>query len=41
MALGEKAEAVAVWKKSVETPGDSKREQKRKEGVLKKIKANE
>jgi tetratricopeptide (TPR) repeat protein len=41
MALGEKAEAVSVWKKSVETSTDTKREQKRKEEVLKKIKANE
>ena len=41
MALGEKTEAVAVWKKSIEAPGDSKREEKRKEEVLKKIKAND
>jgi len=41
MALGEKGEAVAVWKKAVKATGDSKREQKRKAEVLKKIKANE
>ncbi|MGH7224871.1 MAG: tetratricopeptide repeat protein, partial [Gemmataceae bacterium] len=41
LALGEKAEAVAVWKKGVAVAGDSKRERKRKEEVQKKIKANE
>jgi Tfp pilus assembly protein PilF len=41
LALEQKAEAVATWKKAVEATGDSKREQKRKEEVLKKIKANE
>jgi tetratricopeptide (TPR) repeat protein len=41
MALGEKAEAVAAWKKGVEIAGDSTRELKRKEEVQKKIKANE
>src|SRR5262249_33318667 len=41
LALEQKAEAVAIWKKAVEATGDSKREQKRKEEVLKKIKANE
>ncbi len=41
MALGEKSEAVAVWKKGVESAGDSKRERKRKEEVQKKLKANE
>src|SRR5579875_3538180 len=41
LALGQKAEAVAAWKKGVEVAGDSKREQKRKEEVQKKIKANE
>ncbi|HTU88920.1 MAG TPA: tetratricopeptide repeat protein [Gemmataceae bacterium] len=40
MALGQKAEAVAVWKKGIEVAGDTKREQKRKEEVQKKIKAN-
>jgi tetratricopeptide (TPR) repeat protein len=40
-ALGEKTEAVAAWKKGVAIAGDSKREQKRKEEVQKKIKANE
>jgi hypothetical protein len=32
---------VEAWKKGVEVAGDSKREQKRKEEVQKKIKANE
>ncbi len=41
LALGEKAEAVAAWKKGVAATGDTKREQKRKAEVLKKIKANE
>lgn len=41
MALGEKSEAVAVWKKGVEAAGESKRERKRKEEVQKKLKANE
>lgn len=41
MALDRKAEAVAAWKKGVESAGDSKREQKRKDEVNKKIKANE
>jgi tetratricopeptide (TPR) repeat protein len=41
VALGQKAEALAAWKKGVEVAGDSKREQKRKEEVQKKIKANE
>ncbi len=41
MALGQKEEAVAAWKKGVEIASDSKREQKRKEEVQKKIKANE
>jgi tetratricopeptide (TPR) repeat protein len=41
LALGQKAEAVEAWKKGVEVAGDSKREQKRKEEVQKKIKANE
>jgi tetratricopeptide (TPR) repeat protein len=41
MALGQKSEAVAVWKKGVKATGDTKREQKRKVEVLKKIKANE
>jgi tetratricopeptide (TPR) repeat protein len=40
LALGEKAEAVSVWKKGVAAAGDSKREQKRKVEVEKKIKAN-
>jgi tetratricopeptide (TPR) repeat protein len=41
MKLGEKTQAVAAWKKGVEAAGDSKREQKRKQEVQKKIKANE
>jgi len=41
LALGEKAAAVAVWKKAVAASSDSKREQKRKTEVLKKIKAHE
>src|SRR5262249_6873709 len=41
MALGEKAEAVAVWKKAVEVATPSKRDQKRKAEVLKKLKAKE
>lgn len=41
LALGEKAEAVATWKKGVAAAGESKREQKRKQEVEKKIKANE
>jgi tetratricopeptide (TPR) repeat protein len=41
LALGEKKEAVAAWKKGVEAAGDSKRERKRKEEVEKKIAANQ
>jgi tetratricopeptide (TPR) repeat protein len=41
MAVGEKAEALAAWKKGVAAAGDTKREQKRKEEVQKKIKSNE
>jgi tetratricopeptide (TPR) repeat protein len=41
LALGQKAEAVDAWKKGVAAAGESKREQKRKEEVQKKIKANE
>lgn len=41
LALGQKSEAVSTWKKGVEAAGDTKREQKRKEQVQKKIKANE
>jgi tetratricopeptide (TPR) repeat protein len=41
LALGQKAEAVAVWKKGVAAADETKREQKRKEEVQKKIKANE
>jgi tetratricopeptide (TPR) repeat protein len=41
MALGEKTEAIAVWKKAAEAATDSKRDQKRKAEVLKKLKAKE
>ncbi|HEY7327505.1 MAG TPA: tetratricopeptide repeat protein [Gemmataceae bacterium] len=41
LALGQKAEAVEVWKKGVAAAGDTKREQKRKDEVQKKLKANE
>lgn len=41
MALGQKAEAVDAWKKGVAVAGDTKRDQKRKEEVQKKIKVNE
>jgi tetratricopeptide (TPR) repeat protein len=41
LASGQKAEAVEAWKKGVQAAGDSKRDQKRKEEVEKKIKANE
>lgn len=40
-ALGQKSEAVTAWKKGLQAAGDSKRDQKRKEEVEKKIKANE
>jgi tetratricopeptide (TPR) repeat protein len=39
LALGEKAEAVAAWKKALEVAGPTKREQARKAEVEKKIKA--
>jgi tetratricopeptide (TPR) repeat protein len=38
MALGEKAEAVAAWKKGLEVASDSKRDKERKAAVEKKIK---
>jgi tetratricopeptide (TPR) repeat protein len=41
LALGDKAAAVATWKKAADATGDTKREHKRKTEVLKKIKANE
>jgi tetratricopeptide (TPR) repeat protein len=41
IALGQKDEAVATWKKGMEAAGETKREQKRKEEVQKKIQANE
>jgi tetratricopeptide (TPR) repeat protein len=40
-ALGEKAEALAAWKKGIEAAGPGPREQKRKALVEKKVKANE
>jgi tetratricopeptide (TPR) repeat protein len=39
MALGEKAEAIAAWKKGLELAGPTKREQERKKEVEKKLKA--
>ena len=41
MASGQKAEALAIWKRAVDAASDTQREQKRKEEVQKKIKANE
>ncbi len=41
LALGEKTEAVAAWKRAVEVSGASKRDQKRKTEVEAKIKKNE
>jgi len=41
MALGEKAEAIAAWKKGLSLARDNKREQKRKAEVEKKLKAAE
>jgi tetratricopeptide (TPR) repeat protein len=41
LALGEKAEAVSAWKKGLEVPTESKREQQKKSEVEKKIKANQ
>ncbi len=41
LVLGDKADALSTWKKAVAATGDTKREQKRKTEVLKKIKANE
>jgi tetratricopeptide (TPR) repeat protein len=41
LALGEKAEAIAAWKKAVEVARDTKREQARKAEVEKKLKANQ
>jgi tetratricopeptide (TPR) repeat protein len=38
MALGEKDEAIAVWKKAIEAAGPNKREQERKAQVEKKLK---
>jgi tetratricopeptide (TPR) repeat protein len=38
MALGEKAEAIAAWKKGIEVAGPTKREQERKAEVQKKLK---
>lgn len=41
MALGEKTEAIDVWKKAIAAAGDSKRDLKRKGEVEKKLKAAE
>src|SRR5262249_23671332 len=41
MALGEKAEAVAAWKKGVEATGPGHSQKERKAAVEKKIKANQ
>jgi tetratricopeptide (TPR) repeat protein len=41
LALGEKDEAISVWKKALEVAGDSKREQEKKVQVEKKIKENQ
>jgi tetratricopeptide (TPR) repeat protein len=41
LALGEKAEAIATWKKAIAVAGDSKREQARKADVEKKLKAHQ
>lgn len=41
LALGQKAEAVDAWKKGMAVAGDTKRDQRRKKEVQKKIKANE
>jgi tetratricopeptide (TPR) repeat protein len=41
MALGQKTEAVAAWKKGLEVAGSSKAEQQRKQEVEKKLKAQE
>ncbi|HEV3235383.1 MAG TPA: tetratricopeptide repeat protein [Gemmataceae bacterium] len=41
LALGEKTEAVAAWKKGLEVPSETKREQQKKAEVEMKIKANQ
>jgi tetratricopeptide (TPR) repeat protein len=41
LALGEKAEAIAAWKKGLEVAGPNKSEQQRKQEVEKKLKAQE
>jgi tetratricopeptide (TPR) repeat protein len=41
MALGQKADAVATWKKATELPAPTKREQQKKSAVEKKLKANQ
>jgi tetratricopeptide (TPR) repeat protein len=41
LALGEKAEAVAAWKKGLEVAGSTKREKQKKEVVEKKVKDNQ
>ncbi|HEV3143292.1 MAG TPA: tetratricopeptide repeat protein [Gemmataceae bacterium] len=39
MALGEKAEAIDVWKKALDTDPETKRDHKRMEEIRKKLKA--
>lgn len=41
LALGEKAEAVAVWKKALKLPTVSKRDQQRKDEIEKQLKTNQ
>jgi tetratricopeptide (TPR) repeat protein len=41
LALGEKAEAVAVWKKALKFPAAGKRDQDRRAEIEKKLKANQ
>lgn len=41
MALGEKAEAIAIWKRALELDATSRRDLKRREEIVKKLKAAE
>lgn len=41
MALGEKAEAIAVWKRALEVDAASRRDLRRREEIIKKLKAAE
>ncbi|MCX7700760.1 MAG: tetratricopeptide repeat protein [Gemmataceae bacterium] len=41
MALGEKAEAIAVWKRALELDATSRRDLRRREEIIKKLKAAE